>query len=390
MEEPSKQEKKQLEAKTKQGNELLLSMENLCQSILENPSKWLSPQIQFLRDFFKVVSENPNKFPPALPDSVAVHHHHDSTDAVVSDDEEKPSLMKGFATGLANGSIFSTSDCRNPPLLQVVRVQSKFKMVKDPSTGENVHVKKTALTAVDGDGTFMLVQIASQLTEFCHQLQVGTVFKATQFQALHYTPSDNCDTVCVAVMLCNFTVVSESTRLLAEPGPDDQLSIEVLSDAAKESVANESPAGDDGAARETNARSAGKSQSPFEPVPKAPPCTDQNRLCAIAGNVRDICICDSFPPESFALRELAKDCHFVTEETDRMPPSHKRNVMYWWYATNPYNIRGAGNVIELPPCLVQRVRQLYPNPRGQPYVGNRGPSAKFLRRQKRRRNSDES
>ena len=44
-----------------------------------------------------------------------------------------------------------------------------------------------------------------------------------------------------------------------------------------------------------------------------------------------------------------------------MTNPHKRNMIYWWYATNVYSICGKKKRKELPKCLVHKIRQLFPS-----------------------------
>jgi len=38
------------------------------------------------------------------------------------------------------------------------------------------------------------------------------------------------------------------------------------------------------------------------------------------------------------LATIKDDCYFATDEMDKMTNPHKRNMIYWWYATNIYSI----------------------------------------------------
>ena len=51
-------------------------------------------------------------------------------------------------------------------------------------------------------------------------------------------------------------------------------------------------------------------------------------------------------------------------EVNQMANTHKRNLLYYWYATNIYSIRGRGFRRRLPVCLVDAVRAAFPEPDG--------------------------
>ena len=46
-----------------------------------------------------------------------------------------------------------------------------------------------------------------------------------------------------------------------------------------------------------------------------------------------------------------------------MSNSWKRNMLYWWYMTNTYNICGKGTRAEPPACLKNAIRKAYPSER---------------------------
>ena len=102
-----------------------------------------------------------------------------------------------------------------------------------------------------------------------------------------------------------------------------------------------------------------------------PACTDDSRLCAKYGIRFAACICDAIPVGSLKLEALKMDCYFATDELDSMPNNHKRNMIFWWYATNVYSIVGKGNTERMPLCLEYAIRDLYTNPDGVPFKGYR-------------------
>jgi hypothetical protein len=57
------------------------------------------------------------------------------------------------------------------------------------------------------------------------------------------------------------------------------------------------------------------------------------------------------------------------DDLDKMTPSHKRNMLFLWYATNVYNISGKSKQRKLPECLEYAIRLEHPNPDGVRYKG---------------------
>ena len=80
------------------------------------------------------------------------------------------------------------------------------------------------------------------------------------------------------------------------------------------------------------------------------------------------CICKSRPAKDFGLQTPKEDCFFATNAVDDMTNSQKRCMIYWWYATNTYSICGKRQHLMLPDCLIQMVRNTYPELDGN-YTG---------------------
>jgi hypothetical protein len=55
-----------------------------------------------------------------------------------------------------------------------------------------------------------------------------------------------------------------------------------------------------------------------------------------------------------------------------MPDSGgQRHILYRWYAVHIFQVTGRGNRMELPSCVVYRIRRMWPNAAGKAYVGYR-------------------
>jgi hypothetical protein len=81
-------------------------------------------------------------------------------------------------------------------------------------------------------------------------------------------------------------------------------------------------------------------------------------------------ICDEVPVANQDLTSIKRSCPFATgDSANSLSPNQKRNIMYWWYATNIFLIYGKGNCGPLPEYLVYAIWCQYPNPKGVEYVG---------------------
>jgi hypothetical protein len=111
----------------------------------------------------------------------------------------------------------------------------------------------------------------------------------------------------------------------------------------------------------------------LDPRATSPPvCTNENRVYACYGVWFIGCVCDLLPVGQRDLATIKKDCYFAMDDLDEMTPSHKRNMFFWWYATNVYNINGKSKRGKLPECLDYAIRLEHPNPDGVRYKGYRG------------------
>jgi hypothetical protein len=106
----------------------------------------------------------------------------------------------------------------------------------------------------------------------------------------------------------------------------------------------------------TDVGSNGEVNEEFEPPPHPKRhCTCDNRLLPVVDQ---------------DLTSIKRSCPFPTGgSANSLPPNEKRNIVYWWYATNIFLICGKGYRGPLPECLVYAIRCCYPKPKGVEYVG---------------------
>jgi len=85
-------------------------------------------------------------------------------------------------------------------------------------------------------------------------------------------------------------------------------------------------------------------------------CTPTNRYCAKYGVSTVVCVCKTDPVDRIDLEVVRQYCFFATTELAKMKNSNKRNMLYWWYMTNTYNICDKGTRQEPPACLMAAVK----------------------------------
>lgn len=100
-------------------------------------------------------------------------------------------------------------------------------------------------------------------------------------------------------------------------------------------------------------------------------CTPQMWYCANYGLSPLICVCKTDPPDKINLEVVREYCWFAAKEVSVMDNSNKRNMLYWWFMTNIYNIGGKGVTKKPLECLIAAIRKAYPEKDGK-YIGYAG------------------
>ena len=73
--------------------------------------------------------------------------------------------------------------------------------------------------------------------------------------------------------------------------------------------------------------------------------------------------------ELINIADISSECYFIND-SGKIENNNKlsRFLLYWWFATNVYLISGKANRIELPNCLITKIRAIYPE-ENNAYVG---------------------
>ena len=100
-----------------------------------------------------------------------------------------------------------------------------------------------------------------------------------------------------------------------------------------------------------------------------PVCFSANRMCALYGLQFGSCVTECIPVTELNLQIVKEDYYFATDPLDEMSSSHKRNMIFWWYATNVYSIAGKGHMARMPPCVKYAIRYAHRNLPGVSYSG---------------------
>jgi len=215
-------------------------------------------------------------------------------------------------------------------------------------------VKIVCLTVVDRDGNRLLARVAAHLTDTAVHLREGHVLRLRMFNDLLMSPHKHSPPTAVIVIV-QMDVMGSGPFITAE---------ENMRTPTLDSMPTESKGIAGGA---TNIADIGEE---FEPPPVLEhPCTYSNRRCSVYGLNFRLCVCDKIPVADQDLTSIKSSCPFASGgPADCLSANEKRNMVYWWYATNLFLICGKGRHGPLPDCLVYAIRCCYPNPKGIKYV----------------------
>ena len=260
-------------------------------------------------------------------------------------------------------------------------------------------IKMTEMKLVDGDCHQIFCRLALHLADAGRALNCGDKIRLDMFTPLTHQYKGNPDwpeRSLPALFICQMSLVGQMPVLNMDSMVKEEIpycqstytDTDRVVTALDRSAASEKPAAlvlGGGTLFETTATlqdslepSAGPNaaagaapvQDPLNPLTMSTPvCTNSNRLCACHG-IRFIgCVCDVLPVNQRTLATIKEDCYFATTDLEDMTNNQRRNMLYWWYAVNVFNISGAGKRGKLPECLEYAIRLLYPNPVGVHYTG---------------------
>ena len=316
-------------------------VESLINALKEYPDMWEHPRLKYFRDFVNMVHRLPH-----------VYVSHDGDDCIgmpLPPEDRGVVLTEGFVRGLSE--LMNGRDICDHPILSVLSVnpgyQKEALVIDDPQ-----RVKLTELRLVDGDGEHIHARLNVSLAEVGCQLKRGDKIRLDMFTEVRYRMNVKSPRM-PGLFIHKLSRVGHDIIPDAESKPMVSCSVMLPREHAEEF----DPEGDDPV---------------IDPRKDPKPCcSDDNRLCALYGLRFLTCICDAIPVGGLKLATIKQDCYFATDDLNDMTNSHKRNMVYWWYATNVFSIVGKDNIGRLPVCLEYAIRSEYPNPDGLPYKGCR-------------------
>ena len=348
----SGQDKKEIELKLAKQEESIAHTEHVLKVLTSTPkgSKvWDRPEMQNIRELVEVIRSNPQIYHLRVGD-----HLPDGSIVDQDEDAKIPAPTTNYVKMTAAGE--SVIEYAPTPVLQVVSKN----MALEGSTGGNNHTNMihfTNLRVCDGSGDVMLARLSMQIAHDGDKLKEGDIIQLNLFTPLTYPPSGGGGSHhrMPAVVVHTYTKIGYSA-LPKELNPPMHC-ITMTQDEVDECVRNESQnlRGGEGGNDDEDDQ--------YERLVEVE-CTAQNRCCSLYGVSQVVCVCESDPVDKIDLEMVRRYCHFATTDVSKMKNGWKRNMLYWWYMTNIYNICGKDNRKEPPACLKAAIRKKFPEPNG--------------------------
>lgn len=333
---PFKDEQKAAEDREKDKRVMVRIAENVLGELLNNPPSWNDPSLSNVRSMVRRIGMDSATYPLSLGDVEEA-----------SNDSPPPSninLSKGIGTSLYKREDMDMKDIT----LQITHCQDENVNAKlggsvESNQTSDIPYRQWKLNAIDGDGTVITVRLDSTLNSEGKLLAAGAVIRVASAFAVYMNYGEMYDERC-AIVLRDFVILCTRPVPSERSGPHTKrLKVENKTD------------------EENNNDSSNNANDETESPSMKCNNTCSGQLCSKHGLNFSVCLAKCVPIEGISLARVAKECVFVTKEFKDMTNKNKRFLLYYYYATSVYQFHGAGNRIELPECIVSRVRQAYPD-----------------------------
>lgn len=346
---------------------------------------WLSDSCADLRKFCRHYEAHPQQFPMKYHDSPRVDGQNPAPE--VEETRKAPALSTGFFDRL-NAS--TAEDEKVEPVLQVLTFEIKYEKSKrkvDIEAYEKSKRKKGGKTTPiptfrrcrlvlwDGGQKMVLGVLATNLNnDACHQLSEGQpIIRVKKFNIVQYR-EDNTYTQ-PGIFLLQYQYLCMPLTAPVKMSSLCFLTYEADTKTEEREEVIKPHASDDEPLTIFHRRIVDyQSNSNMEPLPSKclALCKPSDRLCSRYGIVLNYCLAEHYEANIKSgdfIEAIACGCPLVDRDVIDMEPHHKRFLLYWWFATNIYFVKGNKNRQELPPCVEACIKMTYPNHKGTPYVG---------------------
>jgi hypothetical protein len=351
--------------------------------LIESPditSNWLSADATFLRELKQYQDKHAAKFPSRVGDL---------TDAEARAPVDSAPELSNFIPSILSKSF------TNNGVEPIVRVAGYQLIIGKAACGKKENVKRYKLTIFDKSNVMITAHTGTSLYYNIKRDIVDAggqpYLRLKLFNHMHYKADKSDNYTAPGLVIVHYEFLASGLQRQV-PNPDLKFGVccpraesEKVDDPTEASMPRPSDDPTEASFTSNSQLDLGEHfSSDFhrrvkeyqdnrdnEPMPTAEVefCTPQNRLCSMHGVEYTTCLAESRPIEELNLDAIAEQCQYVDREVAEMPNNLKRNILYWWFATNFYQIVGLGERQQLPSCLVCAIRMAYPNEKGTPFVG---------------------
>ncbi len=306
---------------------------------------WERKECKLIREKIEMIKCQPSKYHLLSGDNSPVVREDNSTSLLPS---KHPALTDNFIKSIAN-----FEEVPDQPVLQIVSVKMDFEQSTRDKKSNSVHF--THARICDGSQDVMVGRFAMNLAYDGNRLDEGDIIQLSTFTPLQYKIGNTQLQRSPAVMVHSFSKIGYASlpQQLNNPIHCVQLTEEEINLYNQHEIRSLQ----DGQLSEKS--SCGKKERSVEVN-----CSAGNRYCSLYGVNTIVCVCESDPVHKLDLNVVHQYCWFATMTVDKMPNRLKRNMLYWWYMTNVYQICGKGKRRDPPACLKAAIRNAYPEEDG--------------------------
>lgn len=317
-------------------------------STRDGPEIWKDGSMKKVRECIALIRAHPDLFPSVPGD-------HMPDDTVFSDGKDggggTPTITQEYIATIAT---LGDLDLEEYPILQVAaRPTRNFE--ENGRQGKTAYTHFTHLLLRDGSNDVITGRLNMNLSHEGKQLSVGDIIRPELFTPITYQVSGvDKPFRSPAIVIHTYSKVGYATipEQLNDPLHCAEMTADELANASNDRLNTCATYTDD---------ETGDDYEELEEVE----CTAENRYCKLYGLSPVVCICESDPLRLIDLEEVREFCWFATTDVAKMEATWKRNMLYWWYMTNTYNICGKGHRREPPKCLKAAIRKAWPEPSGR-------------------------
>ena len=319
----------------------------------DGPDFWKKKEYKMIRECLADIQARPGDFPPMMGDTLPDGGVFEGGDT--GDDTNTPSLTTNYVSSIAR---YKDLDYADRPILHVAAPPiMDFEQSNSAKGLNSVHF--THLRLRDGSDDVMTGRLSMHLAHEGIRLDEGDIIQLELFTPCTYPMSGEDKPQRSPMVLIHRYSRLGTAALPAKKLPDPMHCILLTEEQLVErsTKASNLPAGQVDVAADGTLEKVVKGKK-YERLVKVE-CTPENRYCSVYGLSTVQCICITDPVENVDLETVCQYCWFATKEVCKMDKGNKRNVLYWWYMTNLYNVCGKGKRRDPPACLKYAIRNMH-------------------------------